>query len=109
MRDGADHTIRRQIIILVKIIVSRIQGFWFLTWPVGDQTVSALRFHLDVSAAGRLQRQDMRSVRGLADLLPETPALQRAGDQPTTGKRAGCCPWDVAQRRHWTPGEIRKL
>lgn len=79
-------------------------GSLILTWPVGDQTVSALRLHLDVGAAGRLQRQDMRSVRGLADLLPETPALQRAGDQPTTGKRAGCSPWDVAQRRHWTPG-----
>lgn len=78
-----------------------------LTWPVCDQTVTALRLHLDVGATACLQRQDVRSVRGLADLLPEAPALQRPCDQPAAGEGAGRCPRDIAQRRHWTPGNIR--
>lgn len=78
-----------------------------LTWPVGDQTVSALRLHLDVNAAGGLQRQDVRPVRGLVDLLPEAPALQGAGDQPPARERAGCRPRHVAQRCHRTPGNMK--
>lgn len=75
-----------------------------LTRPVGDQAVAALRLHLDVGAAGGLQRQRMRPVRGLVDLLPEAGGLQGAGDQPAAGERAGRRPRDVAQRRHGTPG-----
>lgn len=90
----------------LRVLVSRVQD---LTWPVGDQTMSALCLHLDVSAAGGLQWQDMRPICGLVDLLPETSALQRASDQPATGEGAGRRPRDVAQRCHWTPGNIQSL
>ena len=74
-----------------------------LTRPVGDQAVSTLRLHLDVDAAGRLQRQHVRPVRGLIHLLPETRALQGAGDQPAARERAGRRPRQVAQGRHRAP------
>ena len=66
--------------------------------------MAALRLHLDVGAAGRLQGQQVRSVGRLVHLLPKTPALQRAGDQTAARERAGGRPRDVAQRRHRTPG-----
>lgn len=65
--------------------------------------MAALRLHLDVDAAGRLQRQDVRPVRGLVDLLPETRALQGTGHDAAARERAGRRPRDVAQRRHGTP------
>lgn len=71
--------------------------------------MSALRLHLDVGAAGRLERQDVRSVRGFVDLLPETAALQGAGDQPAAGERAGRRPRDVTQRRHRGPEDTGSL
>lgn len=77
-----------------------------LTGPIGDETVSTLRLHLDVGAARGLQGQDVGPVGGLVHLLPETPALQRASKEPPTWERAGRCPWDVTQRCHRTSGNI---
>lgn len=76
-----------------------------LTWPVGDQAVSALRLHPDVDAAGRLPRQQVRTVGGaLAHVLPEAAAVQRAGDQAAAGEGAGRCPRHVAERHHGVTG-----
>lgn len=74
-----------------------------LTWSICDQTVLTLRLHLNVCTAGR-QRQHVRPVCGLTDLLPETPAFQRTSYQTAAGKQAGRRPGNVAQRRHGTPG-----
>lgn len=76
-----------------------------LTWPVGDQAVSTLRLHLDVDAAGRLPRQEVRPVGdALPHVLPEAAAVQRAGDQPAAGEGAGRRPRHVAERHHGVAG-----
>lgn len=76
-----------------------------LTWPVCDQAVSALRLHLDVDAAGRVPRQEVRPVGdALSHVLPEAAAVQRAGDQPAAGEGAGRRPGHVAERHHGVTG-----
>lgn len=68
-----------------------------LTWPVGDQTMSALCLHLNVDATGRVPRQKVWPVGdALPNLLPKAAAVQRASDQPTAGEGAGRRPRDVA-------------
>lgn len=94
---GHDFSIQRSC-------MREVNGCCILTWPVGDQTVSSLRLHLDVDAASRLQWQDVRPVGVLIYLFPEAAALQGAGDQPAARERAGRCPRHIAKGRHGTPG-----
>lgn len=65
--------------------------------------MSAVHLYLDVNAASGLQWEDVRSVRGLVHLLPETTPLQGASDQPATRECTRCCMWYITQGSYRTP------